>query len=115
MATIFLALIIASVLAAVASWALAVVEGLRIMADNRAGGQPNGFATWALLLFWPFALHGRARNAEAHAARTSKATVAFFVSITLAVAATSAYTNLTMRPHVGPTGSVAPGTASSKS
>ncbi|MFG1298941.1 hypothetical protein V5F49_04005 [Xanthobacter sp. V3C-3] len=107
-----------SFLAALVAWGVAVKGGLGAIAANRAGGFPVGAGSYALLALWPFAVKRRGPAADLDAVRTGKASVAFFVALTIAIAATSAYTNLTFRrTHAVPTGQepAAPATVPSKS
>ncbi len=97
MATVFLVIALLAVAAAVVSWGYAVAVARAAVSAHRRQGLPNSAATYALLVFWPFAVLRRDDEAEAHARLLSRAAVAFFVSLTLAVAATSAFTNLTMK------------------
>ncbi|MET3354134.1 hypothetical protein V5F34_16345 [Xanthobacter autotrophicus] len=106
-----------ALLAALIAWAVAVRGGLKAIAANRAAGQGGGAGSYALLAFWPFAVQRRGHEAEIDAVRTGKAAIAFFVCVTIAVAAISAYTNLTFKHSVAPAGSspAAPAGAPSKS
>ena len=117
MAALFHILAGFALLAALIAWAVAVRGGLKAIAANRAAGQGGGAESYALLALWPFAVRRRGREADADAVRTGKAAIAFFVSVTIAVAAISAYTNLTFKPPVAPAGSppAAPAGAPSKS
>ncbi|MFG1479554.1 hypothetical protein V5F53_12945 [Xanthobacter sp. V4C-4] len=94
MAAAFQLLALLAIAAALASWGVAVAIGLQVFAARRWEGRGNGIGARLLLLFWPFALRRRADDDGPLAARTGKATVAFFVALTLAVAAISASTNL---------------------
>ena len=102
MASLFLALVILAIAAALGAWGLAVREALRTFRAERAAGLPTA-ATLVLVVVWPFAVRPRAAAPAADAARMNKATVAFFVAVTLVVASASAYTNLTTpRPGAAP-------------
>ncbi|MDI4662886.1 hypothetical protein K9U40_00820 [Xanthobacter autotrophicus] len=105
MAALFYVLAGLALLAAILAWGVAVRGGLKAIAANRAAGQGGGAGSYALLALWPFAVRRRGREADADAVRTGKAAIAFFVSVTVAVAAISAYTNLTYKPPVAPAGS----------
>lgn len=118
MAGLFQILAGLAVLAALAAWGVAVKGGLGAIAANRADGFAVGAGSYVLLALWPFAVKRRGPAAEHDAVRTGKASVAFFVALTIAIAATSAYTNLTFRrTHAVPSGPepAAPVTVPSKS
>ncbi|MFG1344544.1 hypothetical protein V5F59_06605 [Xanthobacter autotrophicus DSM 431] len=117
MASFFHILAGLALLAALAAWGWAVRGGLQSIADDRAAGLPAGFGRHLLLVLWPFAVKRRGPEADADAVRAGKAAVAFFVALTVAVAAISAYTNLTFKPTAAPAGSLpaAPASAPSKS
>ena len=113
MATLFHILAIAALLAAIVVWGIAVRNGAALIRADRAEGGTVPAGTLALLVFWPFAVRGRAGNTDEAARQAGKAAIAFFIALTVAVAATSAYTNLTMkRPSPAPSGA---GTTPSKS
>lgn len=117
MAAVFHILAGLSLLAAVIAWVAAVRGGLRAIAADRAAGQDAGPGRYALLALWPFAVKRRGSEADADAVRAGKAAIAFFVALTVAVAAISAYTNLTFKRTAAPAGSMpaAPAGAPSKS
>ncbi len=111
MAAAFHVLAVVAVLVAIGAWGVAVYLGIEALRANRARGLANPPSAFALLVAWPFAVRGPAAESERHAVRAGKAAVAFFVALTLCVAAISAYTNLTMkRPSSAPSGH-APGAA----
>ncbi len=81
---------------AAASWGVAVTEGLKAKGAARAASGGHGPASMALLVLWPFSARLLDGPAAGHAARVSKALVAFITALMLAVAAVSVYTNLTV-------------------
>ncbi|WP_454916695.1 hypothetical protein [Xanthobacter sediminis] len=94
MAALFQFLALLAIAAALASWAVAVAGGLQVFAARRRAGEGNGIGAVLLLVFWPFAIRLKGDDEGPLAVRAGKATVAFFVALTLAVAAISAATNL---------------------
>ncbi|MFS8038381.1 hypothetical protein ACI7BZ_15750 [Xanthobacter sp. AM11] len=118
MATVFLVIAGLALLAAVLAWGVAVRGGVGALAANRAAGRGGGFSGYLLLAAWPFAVQRTGADADADAVRTGKASVAFFVALTVAIAAISAYSNLTFqRTSVAPAGTspAAPAPSPSKS
>lgn len=118
MATASLLVAMLSLAAAIVAWGVAVVDGAAALKGAHAAGRPGSAGTRLLLVAWPFAVRRNAGGETGEATRSSKALVAFFAALTLWVAATSAYTNLTMkRPSPAPaeTRPAAPGPAPSKS
>ncbi|MFG1358129.1 hypothetical protein [Xanthobacter pseudotagetidis] len=104
MANLFLGLAILAIVAALCAWGVAAREALKIFRAERPAGL-SAATTLFLVVFWPFAVRARdgASAPAADAARMSKATVAFFVAVTLLVASAAAYTNLTTpRPGAVP-------------
>lgn len=118
MAELFHVIAGAALLAAIGAWVVAVRGGRSALAAERAAGRPVGTGSYLLLVLWPFAV-GRSGAAEdADRVRSGKAAIAFFVSVTIAIAAISAYTNLTFkRDHAAPAGATpsVPAPAPSKS
>lgn len=107
MATAFLILALVAVAAAVASWGVAVASARTIIAARKRARRHTGPGVYALLVLWPFAVRRHRDDDSDDAVRSSKATIAFIVCMTVAVAATSAYTNLTHKPATaGPQGFV---------
>lgn len=94
MATVSLLTILASLAVFGGSWVVAVLEGIRAEAALGAVSGPRRF----LLALWPFASR-RPDPENAHGRRAGKAQIALIASVMVAVAAASAYTNLT---HVRP-------------
>ncbi|WP_127089810.1 hypothetical protein [Aquabacter cavernae] len=91
MASISLLVVFLALAIFVGSWGVAVYEGTRAEEGLGAlGPVRRGF-----LLFWPFAARGRQDPANAHGRRAGKAQIAVIASLMVAVAAASAYTNLT--------------------
>ena len=82
-----------ALLAALVSWFIAVVEGLR--AFDKARRQPDGpkIARYTVIA-WPFAARRMTGAAAAHAAAVHKAMVAFFVAILLLAACAALISNL---------------------
>ena len=118
MAELFHVIAGAALFAAIGAWVVAVRGGRSALAAARAAGRPVGAGSYLLLALWPFAV-GRSGAAEdVDRVRSGKAAIAFFVSLTVAIAAFSAYTNLTFkRDHAVPAGATSPvpATAPSKS
>jgi len=96
MAIAFELIALLALAAAGASWVVAVGCARRVLAARRIRGEAVGAGAQVLALVWPFALRPEPDDVEAVplAVRSSKATVAFFVAVMLAVAAISASTNL---------------------
>ncbi|MGR7997038.1 MULTISPECIES: hypothetical protein [unclassified Xanthobacter] len=112
MASAFLIIALAALAGAVVSWGVAVVSARHALAARKRAHHANGIGLRVLLLVWPFAVRRRRDDDSVDAVRSSKAVIAFFVCLTVAVAATSAYTNLTHKPATaGPQGSVPAGGA----
>lgn len=118
MADLFYVLAGVALIAAIGAWVAAVRGGRAALAAERAAGRKVGAANYLLLAIWPFAVRRSGPERDADAVRTGKAAIAFFVSVTIAIAAISAYTNLTFkRDHAVPAGATptAPAGAPSKS
>ncbi|QRG05697.1 hypothetical protein EZH22_22010 [Xanthobacter dioxanivorans] len=118
MADLFYILAGVALFAALGAWAMAVRGGRAALAANAAAGRGGGPGSYALLVLWPFAVKRLGSDADADAVRTGKASIAFFVSLTIAIASISAYTNLTFkRDHAAPAGPApaAPANAPTKS
>ncbi|MEP9353591.1 hypothetical protein ABLE93_08335 [Xanthobacter sp. KR7-65] len=118
MADLFHILAGIAIFAAIGAWAVAVRGGRAALAAERAAGRSVGPGRIALLVLWPFAVRRTGPERDLDAVRTGKAAIAFFVSVTVAIAAISAYTNLTFqRDHAAPGGAPpsAPAGASNKS
>lgn len=94
--------------AAVVSWGVAVMVARQVLAARRREGLANGPGAFALLVLWPFAVRRHPLDEGPEAVRASKATIAFFVALTVAAAAISASTNLThKRVSAGAVGPIA--------
>ncbi|MBA4790124.1 MAG: hypothetical protein H2042_10550 [Rhizobiales bacterium] len=91
MAIISLLLVFVSLATFVGSWGVAVYEGTR--AEEGAG--EVSLLRRLFLVVWPFAARGRQDPANPHGRRAGKAQIAVIASVMVAVAAASAYTNLT--------------------
>lgn len=90
MASISLIVVVLSLLIFVGSWGVAVYEGTR--AEEILGAISP--VRRVFLALWPFAAR-RPDPPEAHGQRAGKAQIALIASVMVAVAAASAYTNLT--------------------
>lgn len=107
MASFFAILAAAALLAALGAWIVAVRGGGLAIAADRAAGYGAGAGRYLLLALWPFAVRRTGPARDADAVRTGKASIAFFVCVTIAIASISAYTNLTFkRDHAAPTGAL---------
>lgn len=118
MAAVFHIIAGIAVFAALAAWVAAFRGGRAAIAADRADGLPSGTGRHLLLAVWPFAVRRQGSAGEADRVRTGKAAIVFFVSLTIAVASFSAYSNLTFKStHVAPTGALpaAPAGVPSKS
>ena len=96
MAVIALIVLFLCLAGAAASWGVAVTEGLKAKGAAQAAGGGRGSVNTVLLVLWPFSARLLEGPAADHAARVSKALVAFITALMLAVAAVSVYTNLTV-------------------
>ncbi|GGF83209.1 hypothetical protein GCM10007301_49120 [Azorhizobium oxalatiphilum] len=112
MAVVALIVLFLALASAVASWGVAVTEGLKAKGAADAAGGPHGSASAVQLVLWPFAARLLAGPAADHARRVGKAQVAFIAALMIAAAAISVYSNLTaVRPplaHPAGQGSAAP-------
>ncbi|MBB6309855.1 hypothetical protein [Xanthobacter tagetidis] len=118
MAALFHVIAGAALIAAIGAWVVAVRGGRSALVAERMSGRPVGAGSYVLLAFWPFAVGRTGAAEDADRVRSGKAAIAFFISLTVAIAAFSAYTNLTFkRDHAVPAGSTpsAPASAPSKS
>ncbi|MGU3493188.1 hypothetical protein ACLBXM_04010 [Xanthobacteraceae bacterium A53D] len=106
MAVLALIVLFLALASAVASWGVAVTEGLKAKGAADAAGGPHGSTPAALLVLWPFAARLQSAPAAAdHARRVGKALVAFIAALMIATAAISIYSNLTVvRPLPAPAG-----------
>lgn len=91
MASISLLVVFLALAIFVGSWGVAVYEGTR--AEEALG--PVDPMRRLLLTVWPFATRGRQDPANVHGQRAGKAQIVLIASVMVAVAAASAYTNLT--------------------
>ena len=91
MATLSLILVVLSIIGIAASWGVAVYEGT--LAEEAIGAV--SFARRAQIIMWPFTAKGRHDPDNIHGRRAGKAQIALIASVMVAVAAASAYTNLT--------------------
>ncbi|BAF87740.1 hypothetical protein [Azorhizobium] len=115
MAVVALIVLFLALASAVASWGVAVTEGLKAKGAAEAAGGSHGSVSMAHLVLWPFAARLLSGPAADPARRVGKAQVAFIAALMIAVAAVSVYTNLSAvrPPSAAP---AAPGAApSSKS
>ncbi|TCT03557.1 hypothetical protein [Aquabacter spiritensis] len=95
MAMVALSFVLLSILGIAGSWGVAVYEGT--LAEEAAG--PVSLARRAQIIIWPFAARSGADPKNVHGRRAGKAQIVLIASVMVAVAAASAYTNLTyVRP-----------------
>jgi hypothetical protein len=82
-----------ALLAALVSWFIAVVEGLR--AFDKTKGKIDGTPVSRVGIYlWPFAARRMTGDAAAHAASVNKAMVAFMVSVLVLTACAALSSNL---------------------
>ena len=109
MTEVSLILIVVSIIGIAASWGVAVYEGT--LAEEAMGHVT--LARRLAIIVWPFSAKIRLDPASVHGRRANKARIALIVSVVVAVAAASVYSNLTHVRPVKAASAVAP--ASSKS
>ena len=77
---------------AIVSWIAGAIFYWRTLRALSTQQQPR--LKWLAVVAWPFARSRLQGEASVHASKVNKALVAFFACLTVAVAATSAATNL---------------------